>query len=302
MTKDGETSNSRWQRFRERLSHTYRLVIMNNDTFEEVSSHRLTLFNFYILISTMVVITAVCVVLLIAFTPIKRYIPGYGKELSNTEVRKLTQQIYELESELEAHRAYSDNFRKILVGDVNEPEIEEDISPENLNQPASTLPPPEVPEVDRELRQEVLQTAIRNRNQEERPTNLAPKDVPLEQEFFVPPIKGEISAPYSPQKDHFGVDIIAPKNTPVKATMEGYIFQSDWTLETGNVIGIQHSNNIISFYKHNSANLKKVGSYVKAGEAVAIIGNTGEQSSGPHLHFELWHKGKPVNPRDYVTF
>ena len=95
---------------------------------------------------------------------------------------------------------------------------------------------------------------------------------------------------------------MAPKNTAIKAIMDGYVFTSDWTLETGNTIGIQHTNNLISFYKHNSALLKKTGSFVKAGEAVSIIGNTGTLSNGPHLHFELWYNGKAVNPKNYIIF
>jgi murein DD-endopeptidase MepM/ murein hydrolase activator NlpD len=105
-----------------------------------------------------------------------------------------------------------------------------------------------------------------------------------------------------PEKRHFGIDILAPRNTPIKSALDGWVVQSDWTLETGNTIGIQHENNIITFYKHNSVLLKKVGSYVKAGEAVAIIGNTGEMTDGPHLHFELWYKGNPVDPADYINF
>ena len=103
-------------------------------------------------------------------------------------------------------------------------------------------------------------------------------------------------------KKHFGIDILAPKNTPVKAVLDGYVFMSDWTLETGYTLGIQHDNNVVSFYKHNSALLKKIGEFVSAGEALAIIGNSGTLSNGPHLHFELWHNGKPVDPASYVIF
>ena len=136
----------------------------------------------------------------------------------------------------------------------------------------------------------------------EKTANFIPKEVPLEQIYFIPPIAGVVSAGYQPDIQHLGTDILAPKNTPVKAALDGYIFLADWTLETGHTIGVQHHNNIISFYKHNSALLKKVGDYVSAGEALAIIGNTGTLSSGPHLHFELWHNGKPVNPALFINF
>ena len=127
-------------------------------------------------------------------------------------------------------------------------------------------------------------------------------DTPLEQLFFTPPLTGEISAGFMPDKKHYGIDILAPMNTPIKAVMNGRVIASDWTLETGHTIGIQHDNNLVSFYKHNSTLLKEVGSYVKAGEAVAIIGNSGTLSDGPHLHFELWYKGVPVDPAQYLSF
>jgi murein DD-endopeptidase MepM/ murein hydrolase activator NlpD len=119
---------------------------------------------------------------------------------------------------------------------------------------------------------------------------------------FSTPIGGTITSNFDPEKKHLGVDVIAPKNTPIKAAMDGWVISSDWTLETGNTIAIQHTNNIVTFYKHNSVLLKKTGNYVRGGEAIAIIGNTGELTDGPHLHFELWHQGKPVNPTDFVDF
>ena len=121
--------------------------------------------------------------------------------------------------------------------------------------------------------------------------------------YFTPPLRGGyITAEFQPSKKHYGIDITAPKNTPIQSAMDGTVIISDWTLETGNIIGIQHKNNLVSFYKHNSVLLKKVGSFVKAGEAVAIIGNTGQLSDGPHLHFEIWHNSQPVNPTNYINF
>ncbi len=124
----------------------------------------------------------------------------------------------------------------------------------------------------------------------------------LDQMFFVPPIKGSVEASYSIEKGHLGTDIVAPKNTPVKSVLDGFVISSDWTLENGNTISIQHKHNVLSIYKHNSVLLKEAGSMVKAGEAVAIIGNSGENTSGPHLHFELWFEGKAVNAENYINF
>ena len=134
------------------------------------------------------------------------------------------------------------------------------------------------------------------------PVNVSPRDIPLEQMYFTAPVAGSISAGFDSESGHIGVDIIAPKNTPIKSAMDGWVIASDWTLDTGNTIAVQHTNNIVTFFKHNSVLLKKTGEFVKAGEAIAIIGNTGELTDGPHLHFELWHRGAPVNPVDYVSF
>ena len=119
---------------------------------------------------------------------------------------------------------------------------------------------------------------------------------------FFAPVNGTISAPFMNPQGHLGVDVLTPKNTAVKAALEGIVISSDWTLETGNTITIQHINNILTSYKHNSVLLKKVGSHVKAGEAIAIVGNSGKLTSGPHLHFELWVNGKPLNPQDFINF
>jgi murein DD-endopeptidase MepM/ murein hydrolase activator NlpD len=120
--------------------------------------------------------------------------------------------------------------------------------------------------------------------------------------YLMPPISGVISSAFDAKTEHLGVDILAPHDTPVKAIWDGHVITADWTLETGYTIGIQHSNDMVSFYKHNASLLKKTGAFVRAGEAIAIIGNTGKLSSGPHLHFELWLHGKPVDPANYIDF
>lgn len=120
--------------------------------------------------------------------------------------------------------------------------------------------------------------------------------------FFFSPIKGVITSVFEPQNDHFGVDIVAKENEPVKTIADGTVILSTWTLDTGYIIGIQHSNELISIYKHNSVLLKKIGDVVRGGEIISIIGNTGELTSGQHLHFELWYKGSPLNPQEFITF
>ncbi len=283
----------------DKLKHNYRLVVMNNETFEEVGSYRLSLLNVYVIASSIFVLVAILVLILVSLTPLKRYIPGYGDVKEHAELLKLNEELQSMETQLAAQKVYTDNFRKILVGEVEEG-AEENAEPVEL--PDSALYVERIEE-DELLRKEIeLSEQIEERALLSKAANFKPSEVPIEQLYFIPPVTGIISDGFNPKMNHLGADILAPKNTPIKAIMDGFVFTSDWVLETGNTIGIQHANNLISFYKHNSVLLKKVGSSVKAGEAVAIIGNTGTLSNGPHLHFELWHKGKPINPQDYINF
>jgi len=294
MSEENKPRPTLW----ERLQASYKLIIQNTETFEEIATYRLTLLNAYILGSVLFVLVAALVVALLVLTPAKRYIPGYGDVYSNPVFLKINRQLDSLETLLEAHQTYTEAFRRMLT---NEVELPPDRPPESLVHLDSLEEVP-LAEEDLVLRNEFELESIREVAQNRGPDGLGFFDIPLEQLYFVPPVKGEISAGFMPEKRHFGVDVIAPKNTPVKAVLDGYVIASDWTLETGNTIGIQHANNIVTFYKHNSMLLKKVGDRVKAGEAVAIIGNTGDLSDGPHLHFELWHRGKPVNPEDFINF
>ena len=306
MALDPENKQSRWQRWKDKMQDTYRFVIINDETFQEVSSYRLTLLNLWVLISTVLVVVTALVVSLIIFTPLKTYIPGYSMNYVE-KVYELNKQVTTLQEELDANRMYTERVRKILVGDYQEDfEMQEK---ESLETPVNNTDPNHVEEVepievDRTFREDVSFDEIGQiaQNNNETSVNFSPKDIPLERVIFNSPVRGTISAGFSVEDEHYGVDILAPKNTAIKAALDGYIFFSDWTLKTGNTIAIQHGNNTITVYKHNSALLKELGDYVKAGEAVSIIGNTGTQSDGPHLHFELWNEGKPVDPSEYIRF
>ncbi|MBK8920423.1 MAG: M23 family metallopeptidase [Saprospirales bacterium] len=291
----------------EKLRDKYRLVIMNDETFEEVTSFKLTPLSVYIFLSSLVVGTAIIMTLLIVYTPLKRYIPGYGDFQRDGEIAELTAKVASLEDEIEAHRAYNENFRKILVGDLD------DMSKEAVGKksaPAAASPgkdsavakPVERIGEDEELRAAVADGTFSGGENVAGLGALLPREQTLEQHVFMPPVSGEVMSPFDLRKSHYGVDVAAPKNTAVKAAADGVVISAGYTVETGYSIAIQHPNNVVTMYKHNSVLLKQTGSAVKAGEAIAIIGNSGENTSGPHLHFELWHKGRAVNPSDYVNF
>jgi len=290
---------------RENLKNKFRLVIMNEDTFQEIASFKLTLFNFYLLGSTVLVSVGLLALLFIAVTPIKRYLPGYGLGSSSEEVLSLMRKVESVENEMNAQRIYISNVKRMLTGDVETvediPVPEKNLLSNLVNQDDVNLVAPSVE--DNELRKEVELENIGNLAKRSRYSGTEKaEDTPIEGVFFVNPVKGEITSRFDLKKNHFGVDIVAPKNTAIKAALSGFVFLADWTLETGHTIGIQHANNLITFYKHNAALLKKVGTFVKAGEAIAIIGNTGTKTEGPHLHFELWYKGIVMDPTDFISF
>ena len=301
-----ENGYARLKALVEKSRHTYyRMVVMEADSFQEVGSYKLSLMSFYVLVSSVLVALTLVVTCIIIFTPIKRYIPGYGGNGGDRQVWELTDQVESLERKLQAQQVYTDNFRKLLVGDV---QTTDQVPAETIKIPDSLLNV-NASQEDAELRAAVANGKVTSGAADAGTQEVGMKkieestrDGKLEQMFLLAPVKGQVSMGFAPNKKHLGVDIVAPRNTVVMATADGFVISSDWTLETGNTIGVQHANNVVSFYKHNAVLLKKAGDRVKAGEAIAIIGNTGEQSSGPHLHFELWKNGRAVNPQEYIGF
>ncbi|MEL6142107.1 MAG: M23 family metallopeptidase [Bacteroidota bacterium] len=300
--EENEVKIGRWARFKERSKDNYRLVVMNAETFDEVGAYNLTPLNLYILLSTVVLLLSIAIFLLIAYTPLRKYIPGYGDIVERREMSALEDQIEELSGQLEVQREYTENFRRILVGEVTTvQDIESQSKPlEEEDMEAPTLTEEEI-RLRREVELERIGQLARGGNNPLVP-RAGSSAIPLEQMYLLTPVNGEISAGFKPTEGHIGVDILAPRNTAIKAAAPGVVFMSEFTNANGNVIGIQHENDLITFYKHNSELLKKVGDRVNGGEAVAIIGNTGEMTTGPHLHFELWHRGEVIDPTGYLSF
>ncbi|PHI18770.1 hypothetical protein CEQ90_16075 [Lewinellaceae bacterium SD302] len=296
-----EKKPGRWARFKESSKDNYRLVVMNADTFDEVGAYNLTPLNLYVAISSLILLLSILIFFIIAWTPLRTYVPGYGDVVQRREMTAMENTIEDLTEQLEAQVEYTENFRRILVGDAK---TFEEI--EKLKDSLELEAPEPVPLSEEEIslrRQSDLERVGRTARQGGGgvPTS-GSNAVPLEQTYLTVPVNGEISAGFKPEENHLGVDVLAPQSTPIKAAAEGIVFMSEFTSANGNVIGIQHDNDLITFYKHNSELLKKVGDRVNSGEAVAIIGNTGQLTTGPHLHFEIWHRGKAVDPVDYLSF
>ncbi len=277
-------------------SDDYKLVIYRSEDFKEVRSFNLSLGNIYVITSVVFLILSGLLFSLMAFTPLKHLIPGYGKIESNNQFLQLVDGVDDLSHQIEAQSTYIGALRTLLGTGLADPEIGN--LPDLVVEAAIANPRTSSTVVSRNNEQ--VQAAKANDALQD------VKDVSLyttienNQVFY--PVSGLVSSQFEPSIKHFGVDILAPAKTPVMAMMDGIVFSSGWDIETGYSLGIQHADNILSFYKHNSLLLKEKGTFVRAGEAVAIIGNTGTMSSGPHLHFEIWHKGQPINPEDILKF
>ena len=297
-----EERKSRWSTLRENRNEEYQFVVRDVKSFRELAQYNLTPLNIYIAIATVLLLTAVAIFLLIAFTPLRAYIPGYGSVDDQQEVAEMETTMEQMATQLESQTQYIENLRRVMHGEVT---TADDVTPVESLVDTTDFTPTPVSEAEAQLRRElnldrvgaVGQEAATGAAGEERSAS-----VPLAQMTLVAPVNGEISAGFNPAEGHYGVDILAPKNTAIKSVYAGVVFISEFTSANGNVIGVQHENNLITFYKHNSQLLKKVGDRVRAGEAVAIIGDTGELSSGPHLHLELWFEGRVVDPVSVLRF
>lgn len=293
----GRMAEKKNKGFALRLRNKYRLVIMNDETFEEKVWLRLSPLNLFIVVGTILLSLITLVIYLIAFTPLREYIPGYADLNMQKNVYRLSILADSLQRELEYKDQYMENINGIIQGRIREedtlkekPQVKQRIDPEKLPMPSKE---------DSELRALVeAEDRYELMHRDEKTSG----NSGVSSFLFFTPIKGTVTNKFNIPAKHFGIDVVAAPNEAIKSTLDGTVVFSNWTSETGYVIGIQHSNNYLSLYKHCSALLKKTGAFVKAGEAVAIIGNSGEQSTGPHLHFELWQNGAAINPADYISF
>ncbi len=291
-----KANQSKLGSLREHLIRRFRVSIIEEKSLEQIKNFRFTNGYAYLILSLGVIGIMGFTFCTIAFTPLKKIIPGYGDVNSNEVVHNLNKEIEFLELELKSQNTVISSIKRVITGNL---ETEEQAKENAQLIPDSSIVSPlyvDSSEAGEELVDDDLNVLDLERDDQ------VVKMAELEGIDFFPPVNGTVSAGFMTPNDHLGVDILAAKNTAIKAALDGIVISSDWTLETGNTISLQHKNNIITSYKHNSVLLKKVGTSVKAGEAIAIIGNTGTLTTGPHLHFELWVNGKPINPVDYIKF
>ncbi|MCC6690898.1 MAG: M23 family metallopeptidase, partial [Bacteroidia bacterium] len=257
---------------------------------------RLKPLSLFIGVGATLIFLIVFVACVIAFTPLREYIPGYADITIRRSIINLAVRADSLEQELVLKTQYIQNINNVISGNISADSIYHKSDTTKKYQSLITSNKPSKEEV--ELRTEV--------EQKER-YSLAlsdgkPDNSGVASFFFFTPLKGTVTSSFKIAESHFGVDVVAKDNEAIKATLDGAVVFAAWTSETGYTMQIQHSNNLISIYKHCSALMKKTGDFVKAGEVIAIVGNSGEQTTGPHLHFELWYNGNPIDPQDYMVF
>lgn len=281
---------SKKQKRLQRWRNKFRFVILNDDTFEEVITVKLSPLNIFTVSVFAILFTIALTTIVIAYTPLKEMIPGYASSKLRRESINLALKADSLEKSVLLNKQYIAGIQRIMNGEIID-SVLIDIQEENDSLEAVVLSSPSAQD-----------SAFRKWVEEENEFTLNQNAPELDIPQLMAPVDGLVTSVFESGIGHYAVDIASPKNTPVKSCYEGTVVYADWSSETGHVIIVQHERNLLSAYKHNSALLKSVGDFVRSGEAIAIIGNSGENSTGPHLHFELWYDGYAINPEEYIKF
>lgn len=276
----------------DRLKYKYKLSVINETSYEEVFNFRLSQLHVLTALSVLAVILVVLTILLIAFTDLREFIPGYPDGNMRQMIAQNALRVDSLENELLKRDRFFKSIRLVLNGgDTTSLERSREDTARYRNDTIRF----QISEQENEFR-----AAIEER--ERFNLSLGMKEQNHDYYHFFPPVEGIVTQSFDEKKRHYGTDIVAKANAKVVAVLDGVVIFTDWTVKTGYVIQVQHTNDLISVYKHNSILLKKQGDYVRAGEVLGVVGNTGEESSGPHLHFELWRAGNPLNPENFIKF
>ena len=280
--------------FLSKLKYKFRLIVMNDSTLEERLSIRFSTLEMFSLFSFGGFLLFVFFLLLVGYTPMNQFVPGKASGRLHKELIVIMLKTDSLEKKLLENELYLKNITAIVNGeDPIAIQMEGDTTNVALEAELS---------FKKSKEDSLLRIAVEAEDKISITAKRDKKNLDLENVLFFSPIKGVITNSFDRKEGHFGTDIVAKEDEPIKCVFDGVVVISHWTSETGYVIGIQHANGVFSLYKHNSILFKSVGEYVRSGEVIAVIGNSGDLSSGPHLHFELWYKGVAVNPENYISF
>ena len=278
--------------FLKRIFNDYKVVVSSEDTFEEKLSFKANKINAFIIMLLYSIILIAFTISIVFFTQLREMVPGYSSSDLLNRAIYLTKKTDSLEQQIALNNKFYKSIEDVLSGNVDEFIPRDELSID------SNLISPDIFTISPNLQDSILRQYVENEDK----FNLTNNELVIENKMFFSPIKGEITQSFNFNENHFAIDIAADIGTPVKSVLDGKIIFSEWSLETGYVVVIDHGENIISVYKHNSKTLKEQNDFVQAGEVIAYSGTQGNLSSGPHLHFELWKNGTPIDPEPLLNF
>lgn len=286
------------EKLRDRIRKKYRIVIYNNETYEEKVHFKLTLLNFINIVIVSSILLIVLVIYLIAFTPLREYIPGYTDVSLNRRVYEMERRADSLEIIFKQKDLYINNLKNIITGTGFENDSINSLLTKSNNTNFENI------NVKNSEKDSIFRIAYETETRNNLFNNTIRSSIPQEFKLvsLFAPINGIVTNHFNREEKHYGTDLVSSNNSIIKAVADGTVIYSDWTVENGYCIGIQHNGNLFSVYKHNAVLLKNDGDFVSAGDAIAMYGNSGSLSTGPHLHFELWYNGTPLDPEDYISF
>jgi murein DD-endopeptidase MepM/ murein hydrolase activator NlpD len=281
------------QKFRDfvqKLLKDYRLSIYDNSNLTEVYTSAVSRLSIWVILLFISLVSVSITLILLFYTPLKRSIPGYPSRHMSEMIQYNSIMVDSLHDEINKRDNYLQKIQKVIMGEV----VEDTVS--NTERIVDRI------EMEPMRNDSIFETLIEPDGGNISSKSRGNQEISLSKIKFNIPVKGTVTNKFMASPGHFGTDIVAAKNSKITAALDGTVIFAEWSISTGYVIHIQHGNNLVSVYKHNSDVKVKQGERVRAGDFIAIMGNEGELSSGPHLHFELWHNGKPVNPEQFIKF
>lgn len=277
------------------LTNKYLLIIRNEENFAEKTTFSFNYARLFLLLAIAGLLTLSLAIYLVTVGLEQWLDPRHAQMVANRQIVELSMRIDSLEEEVINKDIYIENVRKIIAGEevdeLYEGGVESDMQPAELTE--------SIQPIDSQFRASFEGSELADITA--LPITVSSSIYELRDLYLFNPLDGIVTDGFNPKKDHYGIDIVAKENEPVRSVADGVVIMSSWTLDGGYILAIQHTGNLISVYKHNSELFKNVGNFVASGEVIATIGNTGELTSGPHLHLELWHNGNPVNPQEYIA-
>ena len=277
--------------FFKKLFNDYKVVVSSEDTFEEKFAFKASKINVFVLMLVYSVILISFTISVVFFTQLRELVPGYSSSDLLSRAIYLTQKTDSLERQIELNNKFYKSIEDVLSG-----KTDEFIERDNITVDSS-LNEKNFFSISPNSEDSILRNYVDSQDK----FNLTKNELVIENKMFFSPIKGDITQTFNFEENHFAIDIAADIGTPVKSILDGKILFSEWSVDTGHVIIVDHGDNIVSVYKHNSKSLKEQNDFVQAGEVIAYSGNQGSLSSGPHLHFELWKNGTPIDPEPLLN-